>query len=322
MNPGDNPQSAILFEALPVNTPVADVEDGYLFDTDTTVSLSVSTPGAAIRYTTDGSIPSAAHGTVYSGPINISQSTVIKAVAYLQNGEDNSVVSGVMTSVYNARGQVGMPSAIPLSISFTDDTTVVLVPADPGDTIYYTVNGDDPSTEDTVFRAPITMRSTVTLKFFAVNGDGDIGSIRTEVYTLRDTLAVPSASVPGTSFTDSITVVLSHPGDSGVLIRYTVDGSDPDQNSPVFNAANPIFITTTLTLKARVYPPIGSEAYIASPVIEETYIAVSASSVPPELVFPLDTAVMWPADSLAWSPNRDSSLAGDTSYILQISATL
>src|SRR5262249_51561080 len=43
---------------------------------------STSTPGASIRYTTDDSTPSSSAGTLYSGPIGISASTVVKAVAF------------------------------------------------------------------------------------------------------------------------------------------------------------------------------------------------------------------------------------------------
>jgi len=42
----------------------------------------VPTVGATIRYTTDGSAPTATHGTVYSGPITISATTTLRAQAF------------------------------------------------------------------------------------------------------------------------------------------------------------------------------------------------------------------------------------------------
>jgi gliding motility-associated-like protein len=48
------------------------------------LSLSTPEPGITIRYTTDGSYPTAA-SPVYSGPINITETTVVKAIAFSNN---------------------------------------------------------------------------------------------------------------------------------------------------------------------------------------------------------------------------------------------
>lgn len=48
-----------------------------------TVALSNPTPGATIRYTLDGSTPSDTHGTIYTAPIMISSTTVLRACATL-----------------------------------------------------------------------------------------------------------------------------------------------------------------------------------------------------------------------------------------------
>lgn len=44
-----------------------------------TVTISTTTTGASIRYTTDGSTPSETNGTVYSGAITVASSTTIQA---------------------------------------------------------------------------------------------------------------------------------------------------------------------------------------------------------------------------------------------------
>lgn len=46
------------------------------------VAITSATPGASIRYTTNGTKPRANFGTSYTGPINISSTTVIRAIAY------------------------------------------------------------------------------------------------------------------------------------------------------------------------------------------------------------------------------------------------
>src|SRR5205814_2007072 len=44
--------------------------------------ISTDTPGASIRYTSDGSVPTTSVGTLYTGPIHVSTTTVIRAIAY------------------------------------------------------------------------------------------------------------------------------------------------------------------------------------------------------------------------------------------------
>jgi hypothetical protein len=48
-----------------------------------TVSVGTATPGASIYYTTDGSVPSPTNGFIYWGPLVFSNTTVLRAAAYL-----------------------------------------------------------------------------------------------------------------------------------------------------------------------------------------------------------------------------------------------
>jgi len=55
------------------------------------LTITTPTPGAAIRYTTDGSPPAAATGTLYTGPIHIDQTTVLRAAAFRTEWEPSNV---------------------------------------------------------------------------------------------------------------------------------------------------------------------------------------------------------------------------------------
>jgi len=57
------------------------------------VTISTTTAGAVVRYTTDGSIPSASVGSVYSGPITVSNPTIVRALVYGSGLIDSPVVS-------------------------------------------------------------------------------------------------------------------------------------------------------------------------------------------------------------------------------------
>ena len=79
-----------------VDTPTFSPSPG-MYVTAQSVTLSTSTPGASIRYTTDGSAPKRTVGTVYAGPIAAASSVTIRAVAYLSGWTTSSVSSGAYT---------------------------------------------------------------------------------------------------------------------------------------------------------------------------------------------------------------------------------
>ena len=66
-------------------------EHGF-YGTPFSVTLSTATAGAQIRYTTDGSTPTATTGTVYSAPISITGTTVLRAAAF-KAGHDPAPVA-------------------------------------------------------------------------------------------------------------------------------------------------------------------------------------------------------------------------------------
>ena len=59
--------------------------------------MGTATPGASIRYTTNGSTPSETVGTLYSAPITVSATTTIKAIAYESGMPDSAVSTATFT---------------------------------------------------------------------------------------------------------------------------------------------------------------------------------------------------------------------------------
>ena len=56
--------------------------DRGFYDAPFQVAITSATPTATIRYTTDGSWPSISNGTVYSGPVDVTTTTTLRAIAY------------------------------------------------------------------------------------------------------------------------------------------------------------------------------------------------------------------------------------------------
>jgi hypothetical protein len=71
--------------------------DPGTFTVPQSVQLTASKIGATIRYTTDGSEPTATHGTLYAGEIDVTASTTIRARAYLDPYSDSEVAVGAFT---------------------------------------------------------------------------------------------------------------------------------------------------------------------------------------------------------------------------------
>ncbi len=73
--------------ATPVFEPPGGIYSSFL-----QVTISCETPGAIIRYTTDGTQPSSS-SPVYSSPLNISSNTLLKAKAYLSGRLESKTAS-------------------------------------------------------------------------------------------------------------------------------------------------------------------------------------------------------------------------------------
>lgn len=83
--------------ATPLFTPMPGSYTG-----SQSLTLATSTAGAQIRYTTDGSTPTSATGTLYGGPFLLSSSATVKAIAFKGGFTDSAVVSGGYTIVQQA----------------------------------------------------------------------------------------------------------------------------------------------------------------------------------------------------------------------------
>ena len=86
------------------------------------VTLATATSGASIRYTLDGSAPTATTGTFYTGPFTLTYSTTVQAVAFKTGMADSSVTSAGFTIVANAGGSVGNNVAGSVLDTLTDAT--------------------------------------------------------------------------------------------------------------------------------------------------------------------------------------------------------
>ena len=79
----------------------------------------------------------------------------------------------------------------------------------------------------------------------------------------------PAFSVPEGTYVDQVTVEVTSPAPDAVL-RYTLDGSNPDRESPIYEG--PIVLTNSTVVKARLF----EEGQLPSRTAEQPYIIISA----------------------------------------------
>src|SRR5262245_4322892 len=85
--------SRILMAADPIVPDVQFDHDRGLYTTPFRLTLSTATTSASIRFTTDGSMPTATSGTLYAGPVLIDNTTVVRAIGF-KDGSTSTPVLG------------------------------------------------------------------------------------------------------------------------------------------------------------------------------------------------------------------------------------
>jgi hypothetical protein len=147
------------------------------------VTISTTTVGASIRYTTNGTAPSETAGALYDKPFSVSSTTTIKAIAYRTGMTDSSVATGLYTINFP---QVATPVFNPPQGTYTSVQTVSLSSITGGATIRYTADGSAPSgTAGTVYDKPITVSSSTTVKAIAYKSGMTDSLVNTAVYAIN-----------------------------------------------------------------------------------------------------------------------------------------
>ena len=210
------------------------------------VTISTTTSGASIRYTTNGTTPSSTVGTVYSSAVSISATGTLQAIAY-KTGLTNSSVT---TGVYTIDGTCATPSFSPAAGTDTTSTSVTISTTTGGATIRYTTNGTTPSsTVGTVYSSAVSITSTSTLKAIAYETGYNNSAVASGVYTIQ--CAAPTFNPAAGTYTTS-TLVSITTTTSGASIRYTTNGTTPSSTvGTVYSSA--VSITSTSTLQAIAY---------------------------------------------------------------------
>lgn len=245
---------------LTVVTPTFSPNGGS-FTSAQSVTMSTTTSGADIRYTTDGSTPTAS-STLYSSAISISTGTTLKAIALKSGWSDSAVRTATFTFNY---GTLSAPAFDPTPGQYGYGQSVSLSAAS-GATIRYTTNGSTPTGSSSIYTTPFTLTGTVTIYAKAFHPDWTTSAQSGGEYTVK--VATPTFSPDAGTYTapQSITITNNTPS---AVIHYTTNGVDPTESDPVMASGGTV-VAGAYTLKARAYlsgwtpSDIKSAAYVMS----------------------------------------------------------
>ena len=144
------------------------------------VTLTTTTPNAAIYYTTDGSLPTPA-ATLYTGPFTLAVNSTVHAIASAQN----YLQSAVSTAVFTLVTQTPVPLFTPSGGTYSSAQQVTITSAIPGAAIYYTADGSTPTTNSAVYSSPVTVAATATLQAIAVGNALSPSNVVASTYSIQ-----------------------------------------------------------------------------------------------------------------------------------------
>jgi len=162
-----------------VSTPTANPPGGE-YNNSQIVMLNTTTIDASIYFTLDGSNPTV-NNSKYTDPILVEMGQTLKAYAVKTGWND----SGILTAIYTQRGTVSRPVANPESGTFISGQTITLNTITQGATIYYTIDGSDPSLNSNKYINPIELTSNTTIKAIAIKEGMNDSIIIDEIYTIK-----------------------------------------------------------------------------------------------------------------------------------------
>lgn len=210
-----NTASATTISDTAINTPTFTPAAGT-YNSAQSVAIRTTTIGASIRYTTNGTIPTPTSGTLYTGPVTISATTTLRAIAYLgtvsspATSGTYTITPGSIITLQAEDAELGGGTTVQTTHAGHNGTGYLNHSVNGGTCTFSTVNGGNGGTK------------VLSIRF--ANGDvvSRTGTLTVNGATQNITFAPTGAWTTWTTMTVSISL------NSGTTntIRFTSTGAD------------------------------------------------------------------------------------------------
>ena len=262
------------------------------FDGTTTVAITSPVPGATIRYTTDGSVPTVTTGTVYAAPLSITARTVLKAIAIPD--AKRPATSAIACGTYTINTTVLAPTFLLKPGTYKTSLQVAIRVSTDNAIIRYTTDGSLPTaTTGTLYAGPVKITSTSTVKAIAVRPGMQPSPAVSATYTISDAVVRLSASTGDVFLTNddakewagkgplpyTYTLLFEHPVavERLVLCIPSGWGGPVDMTAEILGGANSASIVRLAAPKVYAVGA-GSTAKIAIPPTKLTHLQIVISA--------------------------------------------
>lgn len=194
---------------------------------------------------------------------------------------------------------VARPVIAPNGGGFDEPLSVTLSCSTAGAEIWYTADGSTPTNQpgpSVLFSNALLVTTSVTLKARGFKTDHVPSAIASATFA-GPQVKTPTIAPPGGSFlgTQSVTIACAT---TGVVIRCTLDGSDPDESDAAYGGA--IELTNSATVKARAF----RDGLAPSAVAEASFVLLQFGAV-----------AHWRLDERFGAVATDSSGSGRTGLV-------
>jgi hypothetical protein len=236
---------------------------GGTYTSAQSVTISDATNGATIYYTTNGTTPTTS-STQYTGPVTVSATETIEAIAVASG----YATSAVGTAAYTITTSAATPTFSPAAGTYTTAQTVTISDATSGATIYYTTNGTTPTTSSTLYNnVAIPVNSTETIKAIAVATGFTQSAVGSATYTIQvppppdfSVSATPTSQSVAAGGSTTYTVTVGSLYGFGGVVGLSVSGL-PAAATPGFNPStvtgsgtSTLTVNTTTSTASGTYP--------------------------------------------------------------------
>lgn len=221
------------------------------------VQIWSETTNATIRYTTDGSAPTASSQTIANGgTVAIDGTTTLLVQPFVPGWPVVNAAGGLYTL------KVPAPNVAPESGTYTRPFALSVSPPPNGGIIRYTTDGTPPSDNSFVWAGIANPPNGIYSYTFRAFVPGWTPSDpATYTYEIVDSVAaMPTMTPPPGDHAIGTTVAITS-NDPLATIRFTLDGSSPTATSPVY--AGPIALSTPTTVRARAFKPSAAPSNVA-----------------------------------------------------------
>jgi hypothetical protein len=172
----------------------------------------------------------------------------------------------------------------PTAGTYTSAQTITITDATSGAAIYYTTNGDPPTTGSTKYGAAFKLSSSATVKAIAVAKGYAQSAIASSDYTIETPAATPVFSPAAGTYTSTQSVKITD-STAGAAVYYTTNGTTPTASSTRYTT--PISVAATTKIEALAIAAGYTNSAVATATFTIAPPPLTIALAPQTIAFPI-----------------------------------